>query len=103
MSDTSKYWFNKIVFRDNEPIKHIISERDFIACKADIVTHACNSFISSSQKELFLDEVQAFGETISSGFPALNVSTNGETTEYSFPLISAPIETVSQIRFRHFW
>ena len=30
--------------------------------------------------------VQAFGETISSGFPALNVSTNGDTTEYSFPL-----------------
>ena len=29
---------------------------------------------------------QAFGETISSGFPALNVSTNGDTTEYSFPL-----------------
>mgnify|MGYP003112442599 FL=1 len=63
MSDTSNYWFNKIVFRNNEPIKHIISERDFIACKADIVTYASNSFISSSQKELFLDEVQAFGET----------------------------------------
>ena len=30
--------------------------------------------------------VQAFGEPISSGFPALNVSTNGDTTEYSFPL-----------------
>ena len=30
--------------------------------------------------------VQAFGETISNGFPALNVSTNGDTTEYSFPL-----------------
>jgi flagellar biosynthetic protein FliP len=30
--------------------------------------------------------VQAIGETISSGFPALNVSTNGDTTEYSFPL-----------------
>ena len=28
----------------------------------------------------------AFGETITSGFPALNVSTNGNTTEYSFPL-----------------
>ena len=30
--------------------------------------------------------VQAIGETIASGFPALNVSTNGDTTEYSFPL-----------------
>ena len=30
--------------------------------------------------------VQALGETITSGFPALNVSTNGDTTEYSFPL-----------------
>ncbi len=30
--------------------------------------------------------LQAFGETISSGFRALNVSTNGDTTEYSFPL-----------------
>jgi len=28
----------------------------------------------------------AFAETLSSGFPALNVSTNGDTTEYSFPL-----------------
>jgi flagellar biosynthetic protein FliP len=28
----------------------------------------------------------AFGETFTSGFPALNVSTNGNTTEYSFPL-----------------
>jgi|TARA_B100001093_G_scaffold78781_1_gene70008 flagellar biosynthetic protein FliP len=28
----------------------------------------------------------AIGETITSGFPALNVSTNGNTTEYSFPL-----------------
>ena len=28
----------------------------------------------------------AFGEPLSSGFPALNVSTNGNTTEYSFPL-----------------
>ena len=27
-----------------------------------------------------------FGETFTSGFPALNVSTNGNTTEYSFPL-----------------
>ena len=30
--------------------------------------------------------VQAIGEPIASGFPALNVSTNGDTTEYSFPL-----------------
>ena len=30
--------------------------------------------------------VQAIGEPLSSGFPALNVSTNGDTTEYSFPL-----------------
>ena len=30
--------------------------------------------------------VQATGDPISSGFPALNVSTNGDTTEYSFPL-----------------
>ena len=30
--------------------------------------------------------VQALGEPIASGFPALNVSTNGDTTEYSFPL-----------------
>ncbi len=30
--------------------------------------------------------IQAIGETITSGFPALNVSTNGDTTEYSFPL-----------------
>ena len=30
--------------------------------------------------------VQAIGEPIASGFPALNVSTNGNTTEYSFPL-----------------
>ena len=30
--------------------------------------------------------VQAIGEPIASGFPALNVSTNGSTTEYSFPL-----------------
>ena len=29
---------------------------------------------------------QAVGETLASGFPALNVSTNGNTTEYSFPL-----------------
>jgi flagellar biosynthetic protein FliP len=28
----------------------------------------------------------AFSETFTSGFPALNVSTNGNTTEYSFPL-----------------
>src|SRR6056300_258568 len=28
----------------------------------------------------------ALAETLSSGFPALNVSTNGDTTEYSFPL-----------------
>ena len=28
----------------------------------------------------------AIGESLSSGFPALNVSTNGNTTEYSFPL-----------------
>ena len=28
----------------------------------------------------------AIGEPLSSGFPALNVSTNGNTTEYSFPL-----------------
>ena len=26
------------------------------------------------------------GDPIASGFPALNVSTNGDTTEYSFPL-----------------
>ena len=30
--------------------------------------------------------VQAIGEPLASGFPALNVSTNGNTTEYSFPL-----------------
>ncbi len=30
--------------------------------------------------------VQAIGDPIASGFPALNVSTNGDTTEYSFPL-----------------
>ena len=30
--------------------------------------------------------VQAFAETGFSGFPALNVSSNGNTTEYSFPL-----------------
>ena len=30
--------------------------------------------------------IQALGEPIASGFPALNVSTNGDTTEYSFPL-----------------
>ncbi len=30
--------------------------------------------------------VQAIGDTVSTGFPALNVSTNGDTTEYSFPL-----------------
>ena len=30
--------------------------------------------------------VQAIGEPIATGFPALNVSTNGDTTEYSFPL-----------------
>ena len=30
--------------------------------------------------------VQATGEPLASGFPALNVSTNGDTTEYSFPL-----------------
>ena len=30
--------------------------------------------------------VQAIGEPLASGFPALNVSTNGDTTEYSFPL-----------------
>ena len=29
---------------------------------------------------------QAIGEPIATGFPALNVSTNGDTTEYSFPL-----------------
>ena len=29
---------------------------------------------------------QAFAETGFSGFPALNVSSNGNTTEYSFPL-----------------
>ena len=30
--------------------------------------------------------VHAIGDTIASGFPALNVSTNGDITEYSFPL-----------------
>ena len=30
--------------------------------------------------------VKAVGDPIASGFPALNVSTNGDTTEYSFPL-----------------
>ena len=29
---------------------------------------------------------QAFGESSFTGFPALNVSSNGDTTEYSFPL-----------------
>jgi len=29
---------------------------------------------------------QAFGESGFTGFPALNVSSNGNTTEYSFPL-----------------
>ena len=30
--------------------------------------------------------LQAVGDNVASGFPALNVSTNGDTTEYSFPL-----------------
>ncbi len=30
--------------------------------------------------------VQAIGEPLATGFPALNVSTDGNTTEYSFPL-----------------
>ena len=69
-----------------QPIKKV-----YFYSRREEIFRQCKSFtkILSFLITIFLISglpVQAFGETISSGFPALNVSTNGETTEYSFPL-----------------
>lgn len=55
------------------------------------ITKKVNSFVklfSFSAVILLVTgmSTNAIGEPLSSGFPALNVSTNGNTTEYSFPL-----------------
>ena len=57
----------------------------------DIINNKIYQFIkvlSLSTGILFISGFasQAFGENAFSGFPALNVSTNGNNTEYSFPL-----------------
>ena len=59
--------------------------------KKDVTSNTiykCLKVLSLSTGILFISGFtsQAFGESGFSGFPALNVSTNGNNTEYSFPL-----------------
>ena len=74
-----------------QPIKRI----SFYRKREDIVNKLKNlSKVISFLVTIFLISglpVQAFGETISSGFPALNVSTNGNTTGIFIPLTNFAI------------
>ena len=67
------------------------SKRIQFANQKDIISNRIYQFLkvlSLSTGILFITGFasQAFGESAFSGFPALNVSTNGNNTEYSFPL-----------------
>ena len=67
------------------------SKRIQFANQKDIISNRIYQFLkvlSLSTGILFISGFasQAFGESAFSGFPALNVSTNGNNTEYSFPL-----------------
>ena len=67
------------------------SKRIQFANEKDIISNRIYQFLkvlSLSTGILFISGFasQAFGESAFSGFPALNVSTNGDNTEYSFPL-----------------